>query len=280
MISNEEQRLIDNMVKHVENIKQIKALELLDKGGQKIVLKGTHDEYGDVVLKIIEIYSEGSLNRALREIECSARLDDTRFAKIYEYNTIVYEKKNCIYVIEEYINGETLRKVLQDRKKLNLKDTLYIGKEILYALIQIHELNLVHRDLKPENIMVAKDRIVLLDFGIVRDLAENSLTSDLALFGPMTIGYAAPEQIKNEKGTICNRTDLFAWGILMTECVTGINPFKDECKTREEVLLKTLNYTPKKIELENEALSDIIHMCLDKAVHRRPKSCDYILKLI
>src|SRR5690606_38467780 len=103
--------------------------------------------------------------------------------------------------------------------------------------------------IKPENIIINNTvGTVLLDFGIARHLDLNSLTHDVALFGPLTPGYAAPEQINNEKRSISARTDLFAWGILMYEMLTGVNPFTQGCATPSEALMKTLKLEPDLLE--------------------------------
>src|SRR5699024_9892762 len=124
------------------------------------------------------------------------------------------------------------------------------------------------------------ERTLLLDFGIARDLSEKSLTADLAIFGPMTIGYAAPEQVKNQKRLICNRTDLFSWGIIMYEMITGYNPLIAGTNSREEVLENTLTKKTTNLDCGNELIDTVVNKCLEKTVHRRPSSAEHILKIM
>lgn len=258
----------------------ITNLRLIGSGGQKRVFKGNHSRFGDIVLKLIELHSENTIQRALRELEIASRLESEEFSRLYEYNYIEISERRFLYVIEEYIAGETLRSFINKNGIIELTKAIDIGKSLLKGLINVHNSNLVHRDVKPENIIINNNRIVLLDFGIARDLAKESLTADLAMFGPMTIGYAAPEQIKNQKKIICNRTDLFSWGVLMYELITGVNPFVTNAKNREEVIQNTLTKVIPRLTSGDSAIDIIISKCLEKAVHRRPSSGEEILQMI
>ncbi len=264
----------------IKRFPQVTGLEKCNIGGQKIVFKGQHQVYGKIALKLLEIKSDNSKSRALRELEIASILKDKHFAELYEFNFIENDGVKYIYIIEEFIDGETLRDMLICKGCLGIQETLYIGKEILIALNEINNYKLVHRDIKPENIMISTNRVVILDFGIARDLEKESLTADMAFFGPMTVGYAAPEQIKNQKKLICNRTDLFSWGVVMYECLKGYNPFGEGCKTKEAIMIKSLNYNPPKLECSPQILSDMIYNCLQKTVHRRPVSSKYMLDLL
>lgn len=272
--------MIEKLIRHCEDfLPAIQGLRRFESGGQKVVLLGTHIIYGNVVLKLIEISTESSGQRALREMEIASKLKGDHFACVYEFGSFTFENE-YMYIIEEYIEGLNLRKHLSKVGKMDIQQVLKLGCNLLEALQTIHSENLVHRDLKPENIILSSDKVVVIDFGIARDLAKQSLTADLAFFGPMTIGYAAPEQIKNQKKQICNRTDLFSWGIIMYECLSGINPFTINSKKSEIVLKDTLTFTPPLLLCENQEFLHLVHACLNKAIHRRPPSAGHILEII
>lgn len=167
-----------------------------------------------------------------------------------------------------------------NEKKVTLDEAINIGKTLLRSLIRVHNKKLVHRDLKPENIILNPERILLLDFGIARDLSKESLTADLAIFGPMTIGYAAPEQIMNQKRLICNRTDLFSWGLIMFEMIMGYNPLVKDSQSREEILENTLTRSLPKLDCGNVHIDVVVNNCLEKTVHRRPSSAEHIIKIM
>ncbi|ABO49324.1 protein kinase [Desulforamulus reducens MI-1] len=266
------------------DISQIKVLfpELVDlqeigPGGQKLVYSAKHPEHGLIVLKLIKPGSPTTRQRTLRELYIASELKGACFAKLHGFGDINIENEEVIFIMEEYIDGNTLRALIQ-AKSLSLKEIILIGKELLHALDVVDQKGLVHRDVKPENIIVSKSRIVLLDFGIARHLNLSSLTDDMAMFGPMTPGYAAPEQIKNEKRRICSRTDLFSWGVVMYECITGKNPFIDGCATPQEILIKTIKYNPPTILEINYKFSKVIDKCLKKVIHRRPISAKMVLE--
>ncbi len=252
----------------------------IGSGGQKIVYKAEVKPYGTVALKLIKP-GPNTKERTLRELDVASKLTGTHFSKIYEIGEIKIKGDDVIYIVEEFLSGETLRDWLNREQRLSEKETVRIGEQLLDALIRVESAGLVHRDIKPENIMLlSDDRIVLLDFGIARHLNLPSLTADIALFGPMTPGYAAPEQIKNEKRKICNRTDLFAWATVMYECITGHNPFILGCSHQGETLRKTLTHDPPVLSGIKGEIADLIQNCLKKALHRRPPSAAAVLRTL
>ncbi|MFK9119560.1 serine/threonine-protein kinase [Peribacillus frigoritolerans] len=246
------------------------------EGGQKFVYKATLIENSkDVALKIIK--ANQNPERIIREVQAVSSLRSPYFPAIFSTGKRIIENEEFVFVIEEYIEGKDLRSRLINQD-LDINESLKIGLGLLDAIIEIHEKNLVHRDIKPENIMVDNNyRILLLDFGIARHLDLQSLTQDSALFGPLTVGYGAPEQITNEKRSISFRTDLFAWGVLMYELISGSNPFIIGSKDSAEVLTKTLNYNPPLLDNCESLIAELVQWCMHKAVHRRPPN-PYIVR--
>jgi serine/threonine-protein kinase len=111
---------------------------------------------------------------------------------------------------------------------------------VLEALASAETVRIVHRDVKPENIMQdPAGNYWLLDFGIARHLDLVSLTPTINAFGVGTPGYASPEQFRNMKRDIDNRSDLFALGVALFECVEGVNPLRDGARDNREILHRT-----------------------------------------
>ena len=255
---------------------EVKIERKLGEGGQKYVYKAKTEQEGTVAFKIIKTNQQ--LERTIREINAASSFCPPRFPKIYRYGHSNVGDIEVVFIVEEFIEGISLRERI-NQGAVPEQEALKIGFELLLALCEISNKNLVHRDIKPENIMLRNSgEVVLLDFGIARHLELNSLTHDLAMFGPLTPGYAAPEQINNEKRSISPRADLFAWGIVMYEMISGSNPFTQSCSTGNEALIRTLNFTPGRLESCSSELSKVIDWCMKKPVHRRPPSPAFVLE--
>lgn len=172
-------------------------IELMARGGQKIVFDGVHNSYGETVIKL---YFQLNDPRSLREIQIERDLNLSMVPKIYETGTIEYEGTETLYIIEQKVKGTELRKVLESGKRFSLEEAVTFLEQGLEFIACIENKGIVHRDIKPENIIRADDgRIFFLDFGIARILGADSLTRTGAMMGPHTPGYAAPEQFNNYK---------------------------------------------------------------------------------
>lgn len=261
-------------------VPNLRIVREVQGGGQKLVFVARGPE-GEVALKLIRPGPPSALARAQREIETLSRLNDPHFPRIFRTgSTGIGNTEGVLYIVEELLQGESLRERLLRDRQLALEDALAIARELLGALVVLGGNGIIHRDVKPENIFLESSRVVLIDFGIIRDLALESLTHDLALFGPCTPGYGAPEQIRNEKRSISSRTDLFALGVVLYEMVSGMNPFADPDPRR--ALEKTLRVDQPPLTSLGfpEALSLFVQRCLQKAPHRRMPSCGVALEEI
>ena len=128
-------------------------------------------------------------------------------------------------VIMEYVDGKSLREILNTRKKLTPQLTIHIGQSVAAALDVVHSKNLVHRDVKPGNILLTRDGMVkLADFGIAKSTeAGGDLTSPNIMMG--TAKYLAPEQVRGIE--LDGRADFYSLGIVLYECLTGRVPFTE-----------------------------------------------------
>lgn len=250
----------------------LRQIACIGSGGQKVVYRAERADGSRVALKLIQRTVGDPNERAIREVEAAARLDGPSFARIFEVGTCTVGGAPCIHIVEEFLEGESLRQRLAAGSQ-PLAFAKSMGDSLLDSLAQVEGQRLVHRDIKPENVMLTRDgRIVLIDFGIARHLDAVSLTSSYAMFGPMTIGYCAPEQITNQKRAISIRTDLFALGIVLYEIVTGRNPFVDGCVDVSQVLTRCLQYQPPALTGVPSGFGSFVQNCLEKSPHRRPAS--------
>ncbi len=217
-------------------------VELLARGGQKVVFSAMHSQYGGVVIKL---YFHPNDPRTEREIEISSRLLLDSVPKIFETGTVRYEQSDTIYAVEERIAGTELRKRFDAGERFSLAEAVSFLEQGLQFICQLEDRNIVHRDIKPENIIINPDgKVFFIDFGIARLLDLPSLTKTEAIMGPHTPGYAAPEQFNNLKDSIDSRADIFSIGVVTYEGLTGKNPFRENARSALDVLQNTETITP------------------------------------
>lgn len=163
------------------------------------------------------------IERFRREMAACSTLQHPNIVRAIDAGTT---KDGQLFSVFEYVPGPTLRAVLQEHRALPLRRLRDFMLQTLDALVCAHASGVIHRDFKPENIVVsttgARPNFKVLDFGIsalVRDMnaAEARLTATDEAVG--TPAYAAPEQLRGETPTA--KTDLYAWGLVSLECLTG-----------------------------------------------------------
>lgn len=252
---------------------EFEKIELMARGGQKIVFDGVHNSYGETVIKL---YFQLNDPRSLREIQIERDLNLSMVPKIYETGTIEYEGTETLYIIEQKVKRTELRKVLESGKRFSLEEAVTFLEQGLEFIACIENKGIVHRDIKPENIIRADDgRIFFLDFGIARILGADSLTRTGAMMGPHTPGYAAPEQFNNLKKEIDSRADIFSLGVVTYECITGKNPFREGSINALEVLQKTETITPVQYSIKGDTQSQFMALLgamMGKYPSRRPRT--------
>jgi serine/threonine-protein kinase len=175
----------------------------------------------------------GFVERFIREAKAVARLAHPNVVGVYDQGAA----GSYVYLAMEYVAGCTLRDVLRERGALQPRAALDILEPVLAALGAAHRAKLIHRDMKPENVLIGDDgRVKVADFGLVRAVdTQTSTTAAGALLG--TVSYLAPEQI--EHGTVDERTDVYACGVLLYEMLTGQKPRRGS--TPMQVIFQHLN---------------------------------------
>lgn len=206
---------IKNILSQLSDVHPIKV------GGQKEVSRAFHPQWGSCVLKIGKSHTPVSLERARREISVQNALGTDYYPQIFYFSVC----DNTYYVIEEFIESDTLGELLASYSGIN--SIFNLIKEISQALSPLWEMGIAHRDVKPENILITNDGSPkIIDLGILRDPSADSLTLSLAPLGPCTPAYASPEQLTNAKHLIDPRTDQFSIGIITFQLLTkGLHPF-------------------------------------------------------
>jgi serine/threonine-protein kinase len=170
----------------------------------------------------------------------------------------------------EYIEGESLDKVMARRGRITWEEVVTIGQQLCSALQHAHEQGIIHRDLKPSNLMMLADgTIKLTDFGIAKDIDVTQLTAANCTVG--TAAYMSPEQCKGERN-LTHKSDLYSMGVLFFELLTGRKPFVAE--TPMDMFLLHVNgkvERPSRLVLDIPVwLDTLVCQLLEKKPEHRP----------
>ncbi len=201
-----------------------RILEQLGQGGMGLVFKALNTHLDKIVaIKMIApglSFNEKLLNRFKTEARALARLQNPHIVSISD----LLEANGQWFIVMEYVEGDTLRDRLREKRPLPLPQALEFTRQILSALQHAHSARIIHRDIKPSNILIDKDGTVkVTDFGLAK-IQENSLiNTQLSAVGG-TLYYMSPEQVRSLKETD-HRTDIYSLGITVYQMVTGTVPF-------------------------------------------------------
>ena len=191
--------------------------------------------------------------RFRREAQAAGRLSHPNIVAVHDYG----ETDTLAYIVMEYVDGPSLKSLLDRHDGFALPEIGRIMDDILAGLQFCHERGVIHRDIKPANIMLTADRRArIADFGIAR-IEDNSITQAGEVLG--TPAYMAPEQFIGQ--VVDARADLYAAGVLLYQLLTGERPFDGSTSS---IMQKVLNVTP----LAPSRLSVVTPPALDPVVLR------------
>ena len=257
----------------------------LGVGGMGIVYKAIDLQLNrPVAVKALEdrrLMLPGAASKLRAEALAAASFDHPYVCKVYE----LAETPTETFMIMEFVEGETLSALLK-RGVPPLLQTLQFAREIAEGLASAHSRGLVHRDVKPANVMVMPNgHVKLLDFGVagvdVESLSGEDTRTQLPLPTRLHAGtphYMAPEQAAGH--AVTTRADLFSFGVLLYECLTGALPFSGS--TTFDYVRHVMQSAPKRLDRvapETPAvLVDLVERCLEKTPADRPESADEIVR--
>jgi len=266
-----------------ERIAHYEVTEKLGEGGMGVVYKArdTHlDRF--VALKLLRADRTASQNgnsRFVQEAKSASALNHPNIIHIYD----IVRSGDGQAIVMEFIPGRTLDHLIP-HNGLPLKQALHYAVQMADALASAHAAGIVHRDLKPANVMVTDEGSVrILDFGLAKlteaeqadafaqtEVEQAGLTEEGTILG--TVAYMSPEQAEGKR--LDYRSDIFSFGAVLYEMVTGRRPFVGESKI--SVLSAILKQEPDPIAEQPDAVTyeveRIIQRCLKKDLQRRWQS--------
>lgn len=255
-------------------------LEKIGDGGMATVYKArcrVLDRY--VAIKILRpeyASDEEFIKKFNRESKAAASLSSQNIVGIYDVGTDKIDEESIYYIVMEYIDGTTLKDIIDSKGKLSEDDAIDYSIQILRALKDAHDHNVVHRDIKPHNIMITKQGTVkVTDFGIARASTSTTVTTTSDVLG--SVHYISPEQARG--GYTDNKTDIYSFGIVLYEMLTGKKPYDGDnpisvaMKQIQDDIIPPSEYIPNM----NKNLEQIILKCTRKKQSERYQSVDDIL---
>ena len=264
-----------------------KLVEQIGEGGMGVVWKATDSVLGrTVAVKILpDLFADDPerLSRFEQEARLLASLNHPNIAAIHGL-----EKADGVrFLVLEMVPGETLAERLE-RGRLPLNEALVVGRQMAEALEAAHEKGIIHRDLKPANVKWTEDeQVKLLDFGLAKALSGETqggsldasptfvaqsptITTDRTKAGTIlgTAAYMSPEQARGK--TVDKRTDIWGFGCVLYECLTGAKPFPGETVT--DILGAIIHVEPNWEALPPQTpdrVRRLLQHCLEKDAKKR-----------
>lgn len=207
--------------------------------------------------------------RFRREAVAAANLNHYNIVTVHD----AIEDEGRQAVVMEFVDGKSLRELLDTNGRLATNLVVHIGTSVCAALEAAHKLGIIHRDVKPGNVLLMKDgRVMLTDFGIAKVLGEgDDLTSENIMMG--TAKYLSPEQVRGDK--LDDRADLYSLGIVLYECLVGKVPFVGSNDT-ETALARLQKEAPTITSLRPDVdpgIAAVIHKMMAREPRNRFQSC-------
>lgn len=252
---------------------------LIGKGGMGVVYSAHDTELNrDVAVKVMpaDVSKDADrLSRFKQEAQALARLNHPNILSILD----VGSHEGSFYVVSELLEGETLHQRVES-ESLPVRKALDYAVQILRGLAAAHEKGIVHRDLKPENLFITKDKHVkILDFGLAKLVTsgeQDAIQSEAPTIRPKTapgivmgtIAYMSPEQVRGRHAQIDHRSDIFSFGLVFYEMLTGKRALDGE--TSADMISAILNDDPTEVRLSSSNLSGILDRVVKRCLEKRP----------
>ncbi len=255
--------------------------ELLARGGMAAVYEGLDTRLNrTVALKVMSpAFSSDAdfVARFTREAQSAAGLNDNHVVSVFDQG----DDDGVVFLVMEYVSGQTLRDVLEQRHRLSPAEALDVLEPVLQALAAAHRSGIVHRDVKPENVLIRDDGVVkVADFGLARAATGGTATPATQGLLLGTVAYLAPEQVQH--GHVDPRTDIYAAGILLYEMLVGQPPYSGD--TAWDVASKHVNQSvpapSRSVPSLPASLDELVLQATSRDPERRPADAGVFLSQV
>ena len=244
-------------------------LEKIGTGGMSDVYKAKcHKLNRYVAIKVLkQEFSENAnfVTKFRVEAQAAAGLMHPNIVNVYD----VGEENGIYYIVMELVEGITLKKYIEKKARLSVKEAISIAIQISMGIESAHNNHIIHRDIKPQNIIISKEgKVKVTDFGIAKAATSNTITSNVM----GSVHYTSPEQARG--GYSDEKSDIYSLGITLYEMLTGRVPFNGE--TTVAIAIKHIQEPiPSPRELISEipvSVEHIVFKCCQKSPDRRYQS--------
>ena len=258
-----------------QQIEHYQITEVLGEGGMGVVYKAFDlklERY--VALKILNKPTKNAphfIARFKSEAKNQAKLNHPNIVPIYGF----VEDGDTLGIVMEYVDGETVEDLIQEKGRLDLSESLYILEQILIGTGFAHQKGFIHRDIKPSNVIISREDGIakIMDFGISKSINDTrGITKTGTKLG--TILYMSPEQVKAQEPT--QQSDIYSIGITFYEMLCGLTPYDN--LSDFEIMEAHLKKNPPKLSTKfpgiPSVVDDIIAKAVNKSLGRRYKDCE------
>ena len=241
-------------------------LEKVGTGGMADVYRAKDNRLNRfVALKVLKTeYSEDTkfVSKFRQEAQAVAAITHPNIVSVYD----VGEEEGMHYIVMEFVDGITLRRYIDQKGKLKVKEAVGIALQIAAGLDAAHAHNIIHRDIKPQNILISRDGTAKVsDFGIAKAASSNTITANAM----GSVHYISPEQARG--GFSDEKSDIYSLGVTLYEMLSGTIPFTGESAVAVALAHIQEDATPlAAIDATiPRGLSNIVAKCMQKKTEMR-----------
>ena len=247
------------------------VLEKVGTGGMSDVYKAKDHRLNRMVaVKVLkQEFSENAtfVSKFRVEAQAAAGLMHPNIVNVYD----VGEEKGTYFIIMELVNGITLKRYIEKRKRLSTREAVTVAIQVAMGLAAAHRGHIIHRDIKPQNIIISKEgKVKVTDFGIAKASTSNTITSNVM----GSVHYTSPEQARG--GYSDEKSDVYSLGVTLYEMLTGKVPYDGET-----TVAIALQHIQDPFPSPREAVPDlpfsveqIVLKCCEKSPDRRYQTMD------